>query len=200
MIESAWNEIVERVQAAPYPVRVLPADPDRARDCLARLEVSQRSWLGAVAANCGGIVIDHGWLRVLGSGTDLLPDVVSVSRPEQGLVIVAYDVLGGHFVWGAPDPGARPTIHYFGPDTLDFEDLGQGYADWLNAMLSGAMSDFYQELRWDGWQAEVEATPLDQGIHTWPPPSTVEGKNLGTVSRRAISMTELVAYYTGRTD
>lgn len=98
----------------------------RARDCLARLEVSQRSWLGAVAANCGGLVIDHGWLRVLGSGTDLLPDVVTQSKPEQGLVVVAYDVLGGHFVWGITESGAQPTIHYFGPDTLDYEDSGRG--------------------------------------------------------------------------
>lgn len=147
--------------------------------------------------NSGGLIIDHGWLRVLGSGTDQLPDVVSRSKPEQGLVVTAFDILGGHFVWGVSTPGARPTIHYFGPDTLEYEDLGQGYADWLAAMVGGATTDFYRELRWDGWQTEVAATPLDQGIHLWPPPSTVEGKDLNTVARSRMNLAELVSYYSG---
>jgi uncharacterized protein DUF2625 len=197
MVESAWAQIMERVRVAPYPVRVLAADPGRARACLARLEISERSWLGALVANSAGLVIDHGWLRVLGSGTDLLPDVVTESRPQDGLVVVAYDVLGGHFIWAAATPAKRPTIHYFGPDTLDYTDLDLGYAEWLQAMLGGATTDFYRDLRWHGWQVESASTALDQGIHLFPPPSTVEGKDLNTVSRRAISLKELVSYYSG---
>lgn len=151
-------------------MQVLPADPERGRDCLARLEGSDRSWLGAVTLNSGGLVVDHGWLRVLGSGTDLLPDVVSQSKAGAGLGSHRLRRARRAFVWGVSTPGARPTIHYFGPDTLDYFDLEEGYADWLYAMLSGAMTEFYLDLRWDGWQEEVAATPLDQGIHVWPPP------------------------------
>ncbi|GIH03992.1 hypothetical protein Rhe02_20590 [Rhizocola hellebori] len=197
MAESAWDEIIECVGAAPYPVQVLPADPSRARECLARLEISERSWLGAVTLNSGGLTIDHGWLRVLGSGTDLQTDVVSASKPEQGLVLVAYDVLGGHFTWTAAEPGAPPTIHYFALDTLEYEDLERGYADWLHAMLSGAMTEFYSSLRWTGWEAESAAARLDQGIHVFPPPSTVEGKDLNHVSRDVIPLKELLEFNSG---
>lgn len=50
-----------------------------------------------------------------------------------------------------------------------------------------------------GWVAEVAACPLDRGIHTWPPPSTVEGQNLATASRKPISMTELTNFLAGTT-
>ena len=69
MEQSAWSEISALVAAAPYPVEVLPVDPPQAAACLAALEISTGSWLGAVVANSGGLVIDHGWLRVLGVGT-----------------------------------------------------------------------------------------------------------------------------------
>jgi hypothetical protein len=36
---------------------------------------------------------------------------------------------------------------------------------------------------------------LDQDIHTWPSPWTAEGKDLATVSRKAIPMTELIAFH-----
>ncbi|WP_255498993.1 DUF2625 family protein [Micromonospora sp. BL1] len=44
-------------------MEVLPVDSQQAAACLAALEITTRSWLGAVVANSGGLVIDHGWLR-----------------------------------------------------------------------------------------------------------------------------------------
>jgi hypothetical protein len=78
---------------------------------------------------------------------------------------------------------------------LAWQDLEQGYAGWLYAVLAGSITRFYDTLRWPGWEAEVQAVGLDQGIHTFPPPSTVEGKDLAAVSRRAVPMTELVAFH-----
>ena len=46
--DPAWPEIDEAVAAAPYPVEVLAADPARADDELVRVQVTTRSWLGAV--------------------------------------------------------------------------------------------------------------------------------------------------------
>ncbi|WP_323373404.1 DUF2625 family protein [Plantactinospora alkalitolerans] len=48
-------------------------------------------------------------------------------------------------------------MHYFAPDELDWQDLEQGYADWLHAMLAGSMTRFYDTLRWPGWKAKVAA-------------------------------------------
>lgn len=191
MDESVWVEISQSVAAAPYPVEVLPADSERSAACLAALGVTTRSWLGAVVANSGGLVVDHGWLRVLGGGHDGLPEV----ELGAGGVTVAYDVLGGRFDWMPSGPGSAPTVHYFGPEDLAWEDLEFGYGDWLHAMLSGAVSQFYEPLRWPGWADEVAGVRLDQGISTMPPLWTAEGKDLSTVSRKPIRLGELVAVH-----
>lgn len=195
MSESAWPEVLAAVAAAPYPVEVLPADSGAAQRCLMALGMTTRSWLGAVVGHSGGLLVDHGWLRVLGSGSGRLPDVVTEATPAAGVLIVGYDVLGGQFAWLQRSTGAPPTVHYFGPDDLAWQDLEQGYADWLHAVVAGSLSRFYDTLRWPGWAREVSALELDQGIHTWPPPSAVEGGDLSIVSRKAIPMTELVSFH-----
>jgi hypothetical protein len=190
----AWDEIAVAIDAAPYPVRVLPGDVKRAAECLAFLEITTRSWLGAVVARSGGLLVDHGWLRVLGSGHDGLPDVGEEADRERGGLVVAHDVLGGHFAWIPAEPGVRPTIHHYGADTVEWQDLEIGYADWLHAMLTGATTEFYASLRWPGWEAEVEAVPVDRGIHAYPPPFTVEGADLSAVSRAPVPWGELMAF------
>ena len=192
MAETAWDEITEAIASSPYPVTILPPDPARAERCLATLGITTRSWLGALVTHSGGLIVDHGWLRVLGSGSAELVDVLADADPAVRGLIVAFDVLGGQFAWVPPEPGTRPTIHYFGPDDLGWQDLEQGYADWLYAVLSGSLTRFYDTLRWPAWEAEVARLSLAEGIHAWPPPSTVEGKDLGTVSRTPVPMTELV--------
>lgn len=192
MTTPAWDEVSAAIAAAPYQVHVLPPDAGRAAECLSRLGVTTGSWLGAVVANTGGIAVDHGWLRILGSGAEPLPDILDGADPAR--LPVGHDVLGGQFVWTPGDSG-RPTIHYFAPDDLQWLDLEQGYGDWLHAMLMGGLDRFYESLRWPGWQEEVAAVPLNQGIHTYPPPWSAEGKDLSTASRKAISITELVALH-----
>jgi hypothetical protein len=191
---SAWDEVRQAIDAAPYPVTALPVAAGNVDRCLATLEITTRSWLGAVVANSGGLLIDHGWVRVLGSGHGGLPDILVAADPASGWLTVAYDVLGGQFAWIRAEPDAAPTIHYYGPDTLEWQDLEQGYADWLHAMLGGATTQFYSTLRWPGWEGEVAAIGLDQGIHAFPPPFTVEGKDLSTVSRMPMPFTELLRF------
>ncbi|MET7969109.1 DUF2625 family protein [Micromonospora sp. NPDC005305] len=195
MEQSAWFEISSLVAAAPYPVTVLPADARQAAACLAALDITTRSWLGAVVANSGGLVIDHGWLRVLGSGHDGLPDVAAEMVPGAGRLVVAFDVMGGQFAWSQAEPGVQPTVHYFGPEDLAWQDLELGYGDWLEAMLAGAMTQFYEGLRWPGWEAEAASVALDQGISAWPPPWTREGKDLSAVSRKPVRLAELVSVH-----
>jgi len=133
-------------------------------------------------------------LRVLGSGAEALPDILERAQPGSGTLPVAYDVLGGVYVW-ATRAGGRPTIHYFGPDILEWQDLEQGYADWLHAVLGGSLGRFYENLRWPGWPNEVGAVPPDQGIHTFPPPWSEEGQDLSTASRAVVALRELVSFH-----
>ncbi len=191
--QSTWADILTGMAAAPYPVEVLPADPERAAACLAALGITTGSWLGAVVANSGGLLIDHGWLRVLGGGHGGLPDVVAEMDPAAGRLIVAFDVMGGQFAWAPARHGAAPTVQYFGPEDLEWQDLELGYGDWLHAMLAGALTRFSAGLRWPGWETEVAGVALDQGISALPPPWSTEGRDLSVVSRRPIRLTELVS-------
>ncbi|MEU8389256.1 DUF2625 family protein [Micromonospora sp. NPDC048842] len=84
-------------------------------------------------------------------------------------------------------------MHYFGPEDLAWQDLELGYGDWLEAMLAGAVTQFYQGLRWPGWETEVASVALDQGISALLPPWTMEGKSLSAVSRKPIRLAELVS-------
>ncbi|GAA4264357.1 DUF2625 family protein [Dactylosporangium darangshiense] len=192
--DPAWSEIEAAVAAAPYPVVVLPADPRRADEELLRVQVTTRSWLGAVVHRSGGLVLDHGWLRVLGSGNDEhhLASLGAINDNVAGGIIVAQDVLGGQFAW-MPDSTGTPTIWYLAPDTLRWENCERGYGDWLAAMIGGAMTGFYQDLRWPGWADEVSACRLDEAINVIPPLWTKEGKDLNAVSRRPVPMSEAMS-------
>lgn len=174
---------------------MLLPNADQVPQCLSTLEVTTRSWLGAVVANSGGLLVDHGWLRVLGSGHGELPDILWQAEPSSRWLTVAVDVLGGHYAWIQAAPDRAPTIHYFGPDLLEWQDLERGYGDWLAAALTGLVTPFYDTLRWPGWEAEVAGLALSQGISTFPPPSTVEGKDLGAVSRAPVPMAGLIDFH-----
>ncbi|GGM72183.1 DUF2625 family protein [Dactylosporangium sucinum] len=192
---SAWAEIEAAVSGSPCAVEVLPTEPDRGASCLHRLQVTTNSWLGALVYFSGGLVVDQGWLRILASGDPDrgLADIHAVNSTFEGAgLVVAQDVMGGEFVWRQGD-AAQPTIHYFAPDTLRWEDLGLGYTDWLYAMLGGAVDQFYNTWRWPGWQDEIAACPLDAGLHVRPPLYTKEGKDVAESDRRPVPMQELVS-------
>jgi hypothetical protein len=200
-VGSVWPVIERAITEAPCPVVTLPVDAVAAGRCLATLRASTRTWLGALVAESGGLLIDHGWLRVLGGGstTPELPDVASANGLPGGGVerlVVAYDVLGGQFaLLPGAGAGAGHEVAYFAPDSLAWEPLGVDYAAWLAGMLSGGTEDVYAGLRWPGWQPEVADVSIDHGIRAWPPPFTVEGRDLASVERRTVPIGELFQWY-----
>jgi hypothetical protein len=190
----SWEEVSAAIIAAECSIAVLPRNAAHAANCLSGLGISDQSWLGAVVAHTGGLLLDDGWLRVLGSGAPSLPDILAAADRKSAYLPVGHDVLGGQFVW-TPNESGRPTVHYFGPDALEWHDLELGYAEWLGAMLGGALDGFYETLRWPGWAEEVAACRPDQGIHTFPPPWSKEGKDLASVSRRVVPIAELISLH-----
>src|SRR5262249_10892670 len=96
--DSAWPLVQEWVAAAVRPVEVLP--PSEAREeALYQTQVTTRSPMGAVVYETGGILIDGGWLRVLGSGHSRLTRTLPGWNGERadGYLLVADDVVGGFF-------------------------------------------------------------------------------------------------------
>jgi len=191
----AWPSLAVAFRDAANHAQILPPGPDR-KACLLRLQVTTRSNLGAVAHETGGVLVDGGWLRLLGCGCPRLPRALGLWNDALGLdpaeaLVVADDVIGGTFaINGGGLPGEPGNMNYFAPDALGWEDLGLGHSGWLDWVMTGNLETFYEGTRWPGWQAQVASLPGDQTFHTWPPPWSREGKDPAVVSRRAVPSAE----------
>jgi hypothetical protein len=148
------------------------------------------------------MLIDQGWLRLLGSGHTKLPRSlpswnqgrsVSADRKSLGFLLIADDVVGGFFALngGALGPGSGQVL-YFAPDTLRWEPMnGLGYSQFVVWSLSLKMKQFYQGMYWDGWESEVSSLQGAQAFSIYPPLCTVEGKNIAACSRKPASVAEI---------
>lgn len=200
--EPAWPAVQQWIQTAHNPVEVLPVNQLRRDEALLNTQVSLASSMGAVVYHTGGILVDHGWLRFIGSGHPKLQR----SMPEWnrgrsaneagkslGFWLIADDVVGGFFALnGGAFDGATGEVFYFAPDTLRWEPLNDmGYSDFLVWSLSPKLSRFYESLRWSGWQSEVGALPADQALSFYPFLWTKEGKDVARCSRRPCPIHEI---------
>ena len=196
--DPAWPDLANLAHEA--RATVVPVDRAQGLAALERLQVSARSTLGALALECGGIVADFGWFRILGGGGYGLPDIAAASNVRPGeappMLMVAFDALGGRFAIDGGGLGCNPgEVCYFGPDNLAWEGLGGGHTAFVESVLSGAMGETFAGLRWPGWETEVGALALDQGLSLYPPPFSVEGKDIAAASRRAVPLSELHGFY-----
>jgi hypothetical protein len=160
--------------------------------------------MGALARHTGGLLVDDGWLRVLGGGDERgLPSLAQANglpgdeQPPAALM-VGHDVLGGRFEVNGPDPAAtgRPgnpgEVCYFGPDTLAWESLGAGHGAWLSWIAGGGITEFYQALRWPTGRADIRDLPLTHGITVYPFLWSQEAHHgLAATTRSPAPMTEL---------
>jgi hypothetical protein len=199
VLDPAWPEVETLIEGSPDTTQVLPADRSRRDVALEALQVTSRSFLGAVVGECGALLVDHGWLRILGAGAAGLPGVHEANDVSGGpppLLDIAWDVLGGRFtINGGGLDASQGEVCYWGSDTLDWSPIGGGHTAFVTWALSGSLRDFYASLRWSGWEGEVESLAPDQGLSLMPPPFTAEGRNLGLVSRTAVTLTELHGFY-----
>lgn len=186
------------ISQAKNPVTILQGDTETGEQTLLDLQVTSRSPMGAIALETGGILVDHGWVRVLGSGCPQLSRTISgwnriTSEAHRlpGALLVADDAVGGFFaINGGSLPGAPGTVCYLAPDSLDWEESDLTFSDWLWWLFTGDLSQYYQDARWQGWQGEIEALHGDQGFTIYPFLWT-QGPPIGERSRKAVPIEEL---------
>lgn len=202
--DPAWPRLVDAIEASTTTVEVLPVTRQQGEQALHRLQVTTHSALGALALECGGLLVDHGWLRILGGGHGGIPDLASAngldepsdSSTSPPYLLVALDVLGGRFAIDGGGLGVAPgQVCYFAPDSLQWDSLDIGHAAFVLAMVDGAGASFYDGRRWPGWEQECSRLELTEGLALYPPPFTAEGQDLSAVSRGAVPMDELIAFY-----
>ena len=203
-VEPAWPQVQDWMREARNPVEVLPAtDPDRA-DALVATQVTTRSPMGAIIYETGGILIDGGWLRLLGSGHPRLPRSlpewnVGRTSKEPGdpryFLLVADDAVGGFFAINGGGLGPEiGNVFYHAPDTLEWEDLNRGYTDFVYWCFTGDLNMFYDGMRWPDWQIDLAGLAGDRAYSVYPF-LFAAGPGIQERSRRAVPIAELYGLY-----
>jgi hypothetical protein len=198
--DPGWTFVKQWIDAAKNNVEVLPADTNRAKDALYKIQVTTHSPMGAIVYMTRGLLIDDGWIRILGSGsgklTRTLPDwnmgktYTAFGQPMTSLLI-ADDVLGGYFLLNGGGLGQDTgKVYYFSPDRLEYEPLDLTYTDFLNFCFNHNLDDFYEGYRWSNWRTEILTLSGDKVFNFFPCLWTKEGKEIDKNSRKPISVDE----------
>lgn len=196
--DPGWTVVNEWISLAKNKVEILDCDKKKAGEALVNTQVTTRSLMGAVIYETGGLLIDNGWIRILGSGgTQMKRSLPSWNKGktfgEYGepapYLLVADDVIGGFFAINGGFLGKDAgNIYYFAPDTLKWEALEISYSQFLLFCFENDLDKFYTGLRWDSWQTDVKVLSPDYAFSFVPFLWSKEGKDINTVSRAAISV------------
>ena len=199
-IEPGWTHVQQWIDSAKNKVEILSSDPLKAKDALYKTQVTTRSPMGAIIYSTGGLLIDHGWIRILGSGHEklnrTLPDWnKGKSFKEFGdiprFLLVADDAIGGFFALNAGQFGSdMGKIYYLSPDNLGWEPLDLSYSEFLTFCFNGHLSDFYKGLRWTNWKEEVSKLDGNKVYNFYPPLWSKEGKDFNKNSHEVIPVEE----------
>jgi hypothetical protein len=206
--EPGWELVTEWIKEGKNKIEVLPKSQTDAEKALLETQVTTRSPMGAVIYETGGILIDNGWIRIIGSGSERLNRSImqwnkgksyTTEGEQPSFLLIADDVIGGFYAinngeFSAEDIG---KVFYFAPDTLEWESLGVSYSDFLIFCFSGDLEKFYEGFRWAKWESDVISLTGNKGFSTFPFPWTKEGKDINNVSRKAISIEDLWSLYNG---
>jgi hypothetical protein len=168
--EPAIDLLREWARHAENPCEILPPS-DRRDEVLLGVQVTTHSSLGALAYETGGVLIDGGWLRFLGSGhSRLTRDLVGWNeRRAHGAYLIADDAVGGFFALNGGALGADlHRVYYWPPDSLEWMPLKLGLSDFLRWSLTRRIDAFYQDLRWPSWREDRAALSGDHCFSFYP--------------------------------
>ncbi|WP_448698784.1 DUF2625 domain-containing protein [Mucilaginibacter sp. AW1-3] len=200
--EPGWDLVKQWIKEGKNDVEILPRDSKRADATLYNAQITTRSPMGAIIYETGGILVYHGWIRILGSGCKRLDrDIMSwnkgksfkVPGEKSSFLLIADDALGGFYAINAGGLSSSEIgiVFYFAPDTLKWESTEQNYSQFLNFCFSGDLKKYYDGLQWNGWQTEISKMDGNKGIHCIPFLWTTEGKDINKDSRKQVPIQEL---------
>jgi hypothetical protein len=203
--DTGWEVVRELLPKATNKVEILPRDSARANQAVYQSQLAVQTTLGAVEYMTGGIMIDGGWIRIIGSGSPRLPrslpewnkgKSVSGYGHEAGFYLVADDVLGGFFAlnWGGLDTKDKGKVFYLAPDDLQWESTGNGYGEFLEFCFSGDLKQFYKGLRWKNWHQQADTLSGNSAFYIMPPLWSAEGKDIEKDERHAVPIEEIYSH------
>jgi hypothetical protein len=196
--DPGWPLVQDWIKSAKNKIEVLPASEPARSNTLVETQVTTHTALGAIVYETGGILVDNGWVRILGCGHPRLPRSISQwnsaatgSPPAEGaFMLIADDVVGGFYCIDNGALGRPGNVFYLAPDILGWENTGNTYNDFLSVCFNGDLRKYYENARWPGWEKEVATLAGDQGIHIQPP-LWAEGPTVLERSRQPMAILEL---------
>jgi hypothetical protein len=198
--DPGWPLVKKCIAAAKNKVEVLPVDTAKAKDALYKTQVTTRSPMGAIVYSTGGLLIDDGWIRILGSGSAklnrTLPDwnkgkAFAAFGEAPAFLLIADDAVGGFFILNGGGLGKDiGKVYYLSPDNLEYEPLDITYTDFLHFCFTTNLNKFYKNLRWTEWRSEVAILSGDKAFTFFPFLFTKEGKDINKNTRSAIPVEE----------
>lgn len=202
--DSAWKGLQERFKSATNDVVVIPIKDETKRNAaLLATQVPTSSDLGAVVYETGGVLVDHGWLRILGSGgTKIKRSVSGWTKTATGkpidsntpFILIADDAVGGFYVLDGGGLGDAGKVFYLSPDNMKWENMNTEYGGFIDFCCNGDLKKYYESYRWPGWEKKVEKISCDQTLAIYPPLWTVDAKSknkpIGERSMRPVPVLE----------
>jgi hypothetical protein len=202
--EPAWPLVDEWIKAAKNKVDVLPADLAKATEALYQIQVTTRSPMGSIIYSTGGLLIDNGWIRILGSGSSRLNRSLPVWNKGRSLkefgerapfLLIADDAIGGFYLLNGGQLGKDPgKVYYFSPDNLEYEPLDMSYTEFLIFCFNGDLNKFYEGRRWSTWSEDVSRLNGDKVFNFYPFLWSKEGKDINKNTRKEIPIAEQYAF------
>ena len=165
------------------PYDILPVSANR-DERLVETQVTTKSPMGAVVYDTGGILIENGWLRILGSGSDRLQRSLpewntKMLRDDRSAYLIADDVLGGFFALNGGAFGDDLGMIYYLPyDDLAWEPLEIGYSEFISWCVTDQLYGFYGEDWLVDWDERSKKISADQCYCFYPFLWTNEGSIL----------------------
>ncbi|NIG56582.1 DUF2625 domain-containing protein [Chitinophaga sp. Cy-1792] len=198
--EPAWPLVQEWIKNASNQVEVLNATPSQANETLLHAQVTTRSPMGAIILNSGGILVDHGWIRILGSGNAKMKRTLHTWNANKtfdntgqntGYILVADDAIGGYYAINGGGLGKDAgKAYYLDPATLQWEALDLTYSQLIVSFFCGDLQAFYKDLRWKNWEKEIATMTGDEVINCYPMLYTKEGSDINKVHRKSVPVEE----------
>jgi hypothetical protein len=204
-LDPAWIIVENWIKKAEVKVVVLPKDNIRANIEIETAQVTTHSPMGAIIYETGGIIIEDGIIRILGSGNAKLNRGLmewnrnkSFSKDEKPkFILIADDVFGGFFAinGGSLSSDNLGKIFYLAPDTLKWENLDLSYSDFLLFCFSKNINEFYSGFKWKSFDKDFTITDFDKSYSFYPYLFTEEGKEINNVTKKLVPISELWTLY-----
>lgn len=202
--DHGWTLVNEWIKSAKNKVEILGVDTVKAKDALYKTQVTTRSPMGAIIYMTGGLLIDDGWIRILGSGNTklnrTLPDWnKGKSFKEFGeaptFLLIADDAVGGFYLLNGGGLGKDfGKVYYFSPDNLEYEPLDITYSEFLQFCFNNDLEKFYEGNRWTTWRDEISKLDGDKVFNFYPFLWSKEGRDINKNSRNVIPIEEQYSF------